>query len=125
MNIAAISYIGRKVEKPRLVAAAGLLYTLGCCSLYVALAVLLTATAASIPAASLLLQNYMHGAIGADFLLLGMFLTGLITFSSGGTLVSEGVRKESRCDGLRGRLLVLGVLFALSRFDLGRSFSDF
>ena len=33
-NIAAISYIGRKVESPRMVIAAGVLYMLGRCILY-------------------------------------------------------------------------------------------
>ena len=44
-NIAAISYVGRKVGDPRWVMAAGLLYTLGRCIAYLALAVLLTTTA--------------------------------------------------------------------------------
>ena len=45
-NIAAISYVGRKVGSTRLVLNAGLLYTLGRCLLYLALAALLTTTAA-------------------------------------------------------------------------------
>ena len=76
-NIAAISYIGRKLENPRLVINAGLLYTLGRCVLYLGLAALLTTTALSIPAVSLFLQKYMHLALGPIFLLLGMFLVGL------------------------------------------------
>ena len=50
-----ISYIGRKVENPRLVINAGMLYTLGRCLLYLALAGLLTTTAMSIPAVALFL----------------------------------------------------------------------
>ncbi len=49
-NIAAISYIGRKVDNSRSVLHAGLLYTLGRCLLYLGLATLLTTTAMSIPA---------------------------------------------------------------------------
>jgi cytochrome c biogenesis protein CcdA len=112
-NIAAISYIGRKVENSRLVVNAGLLYTLGRCLLYLALAVLLTTTALSIPAVSLFLQKYMHLVLGPIFLLLGMFLVGLISVTSGGTMMSEGMQKRVDAMGIWGALL-LGVLFAVS-----------
>jgi len=49
---------------------AGLLYTLGRCLLYMALAVILAGTAMSIPAVSLFLQKYMHFVLGPVFLLL-------------------------------------------------------
>jgi len=58
-NIAAISYVARKVGNTRMVVHAGLLYTLGRCLLYMALAALLTLTALSIPAVSIFLQKYM------------------------------------------------------------------
>jgi len=112
-NIAAISYIGRKVENARMVLGAGLLYTLGRCALYLVLAVLLATTALSIPAVSLFLQKYMHLVLGPIFLLLGMFLVGLITFTGGGAMMSEGMQKRVDAMGIWGALL-LGVLFALS-----------
>ena len=112
-NIAAISYIGRKVENSRLVINAGLLYTLGRCLLYLLLAALLTTTALSIPAVSIFLQKYMHLVLGPIFLLLGMFLVGLITISSGGTMMSEGMQKRVDAMGIWGALL-LGLLFAIS-----------
>jgi cytochrome c-type biogenesis protein len=112
-NIAAISYIGRKVESSRLVIHAGLLYTLGRCLLYLGLAALLTTTALSIPAVSIFLQKYMHLVLGPIFLLLGMFLVGLITVTSGGTMMSEGMQKRVDAMGIWGALL-LGILFAVS-----------
>jgi cytochrome c biogenesis protein CcdA len=112
-NIAAISYIGRKVENSRLVIAAGVLYTLGRCALYLALAALLANTALSIPMVSIFLQKYVHLVLGPIFLILGMFLVGLITVSSGGTLMSEGMQKRVDAMGIWGAFL-LGVLFALS-----------
>jgi cytochrome c biogenesis protein CcdA len=112
-NIAAISYIGRKVEKPRLVIHAGLLYTLGRCLLYLVLAGLLTTTALSIPAVSLFLQKYMHLALGPVFLLLGMFLVGLLTVTTGGGMMSAAMQQRVDAMGVWGALL-LGVLFALS-----------
>ncbi len=112
-NVAAISYIARRVESPNRVIQAGLLYTLGRCLLYLVLAGLLAKTALSIPAASLFLQKYVHLILGPIFLLLGMFLVGLITVTAGGTLVSPSMQKRVDAMGVWGALL-LGVLFAIS-----------
>jgi cytochrome c biogenesis protein CcdA len=112
-NIAAISYVGRRVGDSRWVMAAGLLYTLGRCLLYLSLAVLLATTAMSVPAVSLFLQKYMHLVLAPIFLLLGMFLVGLITFSGGGAVMTEGMQKRIDAMGIWGALL-LGVLFAVA-----------
>ena len=112
-NIAAISYVGRNVGDSRWVIAAGFLYTLGRCLLYLVLAVLLATTAMSIPAASRFLQNYMHLVLGPIFLLLGMFLVGLVTISGGGAMMTEGMRKRIDAMGIWGALL-LGMLFAVA-----------
>ena len=101
-NIAAISYVGRKVGDSRSVIAAGFLYTLGRCLLYLALAVLLATTAMSIPAVSVFLQKYMHIALGPIFLLLGLFLVGLITTNLGGATMSEGMQKRIDAMGVWG-----------------------
>lgn len=112
-NIAAVSYIGRKVEDSRAVIHAGLLYTLGRCILYLALATFLTTTAASIPAVSVFLQKYMHLVLGPVFLLLGMFLVGLITVTTGGAMMSDRMQKRVDAMGIWGAFL-LGILFAVS-----------
>jgi cytochrome c-type biogenesis protein len=112
-NIAAVSYVGRKVGDSRWVMAAGLLYTLGRCLLYLVLAVVIAATATSIPAVALFLQKYGGLVLGPVFLLLGMFLVGLISFSGGGATMSEGMQKRIDTMGIWGALL-LGVLFAVA-----------
>jgi cytochrome c-type biogenesis protein len=112
-NIAAISYIGRKVKTARQIITAGVLYTLGRCLLYVALAVFLVGTAMSISAVSLFLQKYMNMLLGPILLLLGMFLLEMIVVLSGGTLVSEKMQKRLDAMGLWGSL-PLGILFAAS-----------
>ena len=112
-NIAAISYVGRKVGDSRSVMAAGFLYTLGRCLLYLGLAALLATTALSIPAVSVFLQKYMHLVLAPIFLLLGMFLVGLITTNLGGAGMTEGMQKRIDTMGVWGALL-LGVLFAVS-----------
>ena len=112
-NIAAISYVGRKVGNSRAVMAAGLLYTLGRCLLYLALAVLLASTAMSIPAVSLFLQKYMHLVLGPIFLVLGMFLVGPDHDEPGRR---QHVRGDAEASGRDGHLgaFPLGVLFAVS-----------
>lgn len=112
-NIAAISYVGRRVGNSRAVMGAGFLYTVGRCLLYLALAVLLASTAMSIPAVSLFLQKYTHLVLGPIFLILGMFLVGLITTNLGGATMSEGMQQRVDAMGVWGALL-LGVLFAVS-----------
>jgi cytochrome c-type biogenesis protein len=112
-NLAAISYVGRRVGNSRMVVTAGLLYTLGRCLLYLGLAVLLATTAMSIPAVSLFLQKYMHLAMGPIFLVLGMFLVGLVTTDLGGASMSESMQRRVDAMGVWGAL-VLGALFAIS-----------
>ena len=67
----------------------------------------------SIPAVSLFLQKYGHLVLGPVFLLLGMFLVGLITISGGGATMTEGMQKRIDAMGIWGALL-LGVLFAVA-----------
>jgi len=112
-NIAAISYIGRRVSSTRQVFLTGLLYTLGRTVAYLALAVVLVASALSLPQVSLFLQKYMHLLLGPILILVGMFLLGLIQFSMGGSGVSEGMQKRVDALGIWGALL-LGLVFALS-----------
>jgi cytochrome c-type biogenesis protein len=112
-NIAAISYVGRKVGDTRWVMAAGLLYTLGRCLLYLTLAVVIATTAMSIPAIALFLQKYGTMVLGPVFLLLGMLLVGLVVISGGGASMTEGMQRRIDAMGIWGAL-VLGVLFAVA-----------
>ena len=74
---------------------------------------MLTTTALSIPSVSLFLQRYAYLLLGPVFLLLGMFLVGLITFTGGGTMMSRTDAAAGRLAGHLGALL-LGILFAVS-----------
>ena len=112
-NIAAISYIGRRVERPALVLTTGLLYTLGRTLVYVALAVLIVASLLAIPKVSAFLRHYMDLVLGPLLIIVGMFLLELISFSKGGTGISAGMQAKVDRAGIWGGLL-LGMLFALS-----------
>ena len=112
-NIAAISYIGRRVESPRRVLLAGLLYTIGRVVTYVGLAFLLVTTALSVPHVSMFLQKYMQLALGPMLVLLGMLLVGLINVPMSGCGISASCQQRVQAMGVWGAL-VLGVLFALA-----------
>jgi cytochrome c-type biogenesis protein len=112
-NIAAISYIGRRVGNARYVFLTGLLYTLGRTLAYVALAFVLVATVLSVPQISMFLQKYMHLVIGPLLIVVGMFLMGLIELQLGGGGMGEKLQKRVDALGIWGSLL-LGVVFALT-----------
>jgi cytochrome c biogenesis protein CcdA len=75
--------------------------------------VLLASTAMSIPMVSLFLQRYMHLVLAPVFLLLGVFLVGLVTVDIGGAVMTAGLQKRVDAMGVWGALL-LGILFAVS-----------
>lgn len=112
-NIAAISYIGRKVESPRAIIVSGLLYTAGRCLLYMLLAVIVASMTLSIPAVSLFLQKYMHIVLGPIFLLLGMFLLGLLVITGSANFMTESMQQRIDRLGVWGAL-PMGALFAIS-----------
>ena len=112
-NIAAISYIGRRVDSPRAVLMSGLLYTLGRMVAYLGLAFVLVKTALSIPQVSLFLQKYMHLLLGPTLVIVGMFLLGLLQLNIGGVGFSESLKKRVDTLGIWGAML-LGVVFALA-----------
>ena len=112
-NIAAISYISRRLASARQVVGAGLLYTLGRCLLYLVLAVLLASAALAMQPARRFLQQSMHLIVGPVLLAIGMILLGLIKLPIGGAAIGERTQRRIDAMGVWGALL-LGVLFAVS-----------
>lgn len=112
-NIAAISFIGRRVGSPRRVFLSGLLYALGRTLSYLILGVLLVASVLSVPELSMFLQRYMNKLLGPLLIVVGMFLLDLISFSLPGSGVSQSMQKRLDALGLWGAL-PLGMLFALT-----------
>lgn len=112
-NIAAISYVGRRVEKTRWVLFAGLLYTLGRSLAYLAVGILVTKGLLSIPGVSMFLQKYMNLVIGPLMLIVGILLLGLFRISFAGGGVGAGMKKRIDNMGIWGSL-ILGLIFALA-----------
>ena len=112
-NIAAISFVGRRVGKPSSVLIAGLLYTGGRMLTYLVLGLLLVTSMLSAPWVSHILQKYMNMFLGPLMILVGMILLELFSLKIGGSGVSESLQKKVEAHGVWGAGL-LGIVFALS-----------
>jgi len=113
-NVAAVSYLGRRVDRPRRVLGGGLLYTGGRALTYVTLGVLIVMGLLSVPRASRFLQQHMNQLLGPVLIATGLLLLGLLRLRGGG-LGRAGERAQNRLEamGLWGAA-PLGALFALS-----------
>lgn len=112
-NIAAISFISRRVGNTRNVLLSGLMYAFGRSLVYVALGLLLVHGLLSAPGVSDVLQRYINRLLGPALVLTGMFLTGLLSVSARGFGVSNRIQQRAEQGGVLGAGL-LGVAFALS-----------
>jgi len=112
-NIAAISYIGKRLSSPRLVFLSGLLYTIGRMIVYLGLAMLIVTSALSIPRLSYFLQEYINIFLGPLLIIVGIFLLELIRINIPGSGISAKMQKRVERYGVWGAGL-LGIIFALS-----------
>lgn len=112
-NIAAISYIGRQMDRASAVFLAGVAYTLGRAVAYTALGALVVLGLLAIPGLSHFLQRYMSKVLGPVLILIGMYLLGLLDLGLSTSLGSDALKHKAARRGALGAGL-LGVLFALS-----------
>lgn len=113
-NIAAISFLGRKVGSVGAVLSAGFLYTLGRVLTYAFLGILLVNGFTAAPELSNGLQKYMDLLMGPLLILVAMVLLGLINLKpSSGSKLGEFLRTKTEGMGICGAFF-LGILFALS-----------
>jgi cytochrome c-type biogenesis protein len=120
-NIAAVSYIGRRVGRPGLVLASGVLYTLGRMLVYIALGWLLTQSLISASSVSMSLQHYMNLLLGPLLVLIGMFLLELFGTRWTGVNVGEAWQRRAERLGIWGAAL-LGIVFALAFCPVSAAF---
>ncbi|RJO65582.1 MAG: sulfite exporter TauE/SafE family protein [Myxococcales bacterium] len=112
-NITAVSYIGKRLERPSRVLLAGMLYTAGRALTYSLVALLVVQSIFSIPAVSNFLQRYMNQLLGPVLVAVGILLLGVVPLPSvGGDWLNRLSRQAERA-GLWGAGL-LGILFALA-----------
>ena len=112
-NIAAVSYILKRVDHTSYVLTSGILYTLGRVIGYAGLGVLITSSFLSIPQTSYFLQNYMNKILGPILIITGFFLLEVFQLNFLGLSTSDKLAVRLKNLGIAGSL-PLGVLFALS-----------
>jgi len=112
-NIAAISYIGKRVDRPSAVLLSGLVYTVGRTLTYVILGTLVVASVLSIPELALFLQKNMNKALGPILILAGVLLLGLLDLHLPGFGADAELTRRIEKWGIWGAG-ILGLLFALS-----------
>jgi len=112
-NIAAVSFILKRIEHPFYVFTSGVLYTAGRVIGYTGLGVLITFSLLSIPQVSFFLQNYLNKILGPVLIITGFILMEVIKVPFLTSSVSEKTVGRIREFGVFGSLL-LGILFALS-----------
>ena len=112
-NIAAVSFISRRITQRNTVFLSGILYTLGRSLTYIVLGVLIVKTLVDVPILSDFLQRYVNKILGIVLILVGMILLDLLRISLPIPSVSENVAKKLAEKGTYGSL-PLGILFALA-----------
>lgn len=112
-NIAAVSFIGRRVDRPRAALSTGLLYGCGRSLVYIVIGMLLVSSLLSAPGVSHILQKYMNKVMGPLLILVGMVLLGLLEIRTRGSDVGWRVGRRTEHWGVWGGL-ALGVVFALA-----------
>ena len=112
-NIAAISFIGRKVGDSRRVLFSGTAYTVGRMLAYLILAIIVIAGILSIPGISNFLQEYMNKILGPLLILVGLILLEIIPLRLSNFGAGEKSQNIAEKGGIWGAA-ALGFLFALS-----------
>lgn len=112
-NIAAISFIAKKVVHPRSVLIAGLAYTLGRMAAYAILGFLIIKSLLGVPAIARFLQEYMNVALGPILIVTGVFLLDVFKITMRGMTLSEKHQHALAGAGAAGAA-ALGFIFALA-----------
>ncbi|MBN2344559.1 MAG: sulfite exporter TauE/SafE family protein [Deltaproteobacteria bacterium] len=113
-NIAAVSFIGKRVERPLQVLLAGALYTVGRMASYFAVAFIAIKSLISVPEVSLFLQSRMNQVLGPVLIIAGMLLLDVIPWPWIGRGRWTGkLQQKVEALGIWGAFL-LGAVFALT-----------
>ena len=112
-NVAAISFLSKKITHPALVFISGFAYTLGRMVSYAILGWIIISSLLSVPQAAQFLQKYMGKALGPFLILTGLILLEVITIRLPGLLLSQKHHNKLAESGAPGAFL-LGFIFALA-----------
>ncbi len=112
-NVAAISFLSKKIAHPALVFISGLAYTLGRMVSYAILGWIIIGSLLSVPQVAQFLQKYMGKALGPLLILTGLILLEVITIRLPGLSLSQKQNTKLAESGAPGAFL-LGFIFALA-----------
>jgi len=112
-NIAAISFLSKKINHPKSVLQSSIAYTVGRMLTYAVLGVVIITSLASVPATANFLQKYMNKIIGPVLLIVGLFLLDIIKCNIPSFSVSQDKQTALAESGVKGSF-ILGAIFALS-----------
>ncbi len=112
-NVAAISFLSKKIAHPALVFISGLAYTLGRMASYAILGWVIISSLLSVPQVAQFLQKYMGKALGPLLILTGLILLEIITIRLPGVALSQKHHNKLAQSGAPGAFL-LGFIFALA-----------
>jgi cytochrome c-type biogenesis protein len=112
-NIAAVSFLSKKINHPRMVLWSGFAYTLGRMIAYVIIGVILISSLVGIPATANFLQKYMNKILGPVLIFVGLFLLDILKLNFLDFSISSERQNKLAKMGILGSFL-LGAIFALS-----------
>ena len=112
-NIAAVSFLSKKINHPKAVLFTGIAYTFGRMIAYAVLGTVIITSLVSIPFIANFLQRYMNKILGPVLIIIGLFLLDIIRLNFSGLSISKKRQETLTKSGLRGAF-ILGMLFALA-----------
>ncbi|PIV39034.1 MAG: cytochrome C biogenesis protein [Candidatus Omnitrophica bacterium CG02_land_8_20_14_3_00__42_8] len=112
-NVAAVSFLSKKIAHPALVFISGLAYTIGRMAAYALLGWIIISSLLSVPQVAQFLQKYMAKALGPLLIITGLFLLEVITLKLPGISISQKHHNKLVESGAPGAFL-LGIIFALA-----------
>lgn len=112
-NIAAVSFLSKKIAHPGMVFVSGLAYTLGRVLSYAVLGWIIIHSLLSVPQVAQFLQKYTGKALGPLLIVTGLILLEVITLRLPGVGLSQKHHNKLAEAGAPGAFL-LGLIFALA-----------
>jgi len=112
-NIAAVSFLSKKIGHPNMVLWSGLAYALGRMIAYVVLGIIIISSLAGVPSVANFLQKYMNKILGPLLIIVGLFLMDILGLNFSGLSISAKRQNKLAEAGVLGSF-ALGIIFALS-----------
>ena len=112
-NLAAITFLSKKIMSPALVLISGIAYTVGRMAAYAILGFILVNSILSVPQVAQFLQKYMSRAIGPMLVIIGLILLEVLKFDLPYCSLFQKQQNKLSEAGVAGSFL-LGFIFALA-----------